>query len=263
MSHSQKTQASKLPVALIIACSGLFLPAAGFSQAGLDFVKADDIGLWLFLMVVITAVIVSIFWKRALSEANRKTLAAERELASVQSQLNEQTRMFRVQSLTDRLTGVYNRVKLDDDIAYAIKRARRSDTPFSIILLDLDHFKQVNDSFGHVVGDMVLKAVSILVKKSIRDSDIVGRWGEERFLIICPDTEGEGGSVLAERLRLRIERTKFPEIGHIQASFGVTAYAEDNAPDTIIARVDQALALAKQGGRNRVEIVYGVKQTPH
>jgi diguanylate cyclase (GGDEF)-like protein len=220
-----------------------------------DFFKNNKyLLLWQALVVIATILIVSLYWNRRLTRANRKTHETLSELHTVQADLKDQTRLFKEQSITDALTGLYNRIKLDDDIAYAIKRSKRINSEFSIILLDIDDFKQVNDTYGHVIGDLVLKAIAPMLKKAIRESDIIGRWGGEKFLIICPDTDSEGCQVLAERLLLRIEKCKFPEIGHIRASFGVTTYAEDDRADTVVARVDKALYCAKEGGRNRVEV---------
>jgi diguanylate cyclase (GGDEF)-like protein len=209
--------------------------------------------LWQSLVVLGTILIVSLYWYRSLIKANRKIRKTLSELHDAQEELKQQNRLFRKQSLTDRLTGVYNRIKLDDDIDYAIKRTRRIKSEFSIIILDIDDFKKVNDTFGYLIGDWVLRAVSSLVKKSIRESDIIGRWDGEEFLIICPDTGLEGGQVLAEKLRKRIEEYKFSEIGLLTASFGVAVYRVDEDANTLVARVNKALNRAREGGRNRVE----------
>ncbi len=213
----------------------------------------DHTVLWQTLAVLGTILIVSLYWIRHLVKANRKIRETVSELHDVQRQLKVQNRLFRKQSLTDRLTGVYNRIKLDDDINYAIKRKKRMKGDFSVIMLDIDNFKQVNDTFGHLIGDLVLKTVCFLIKKSIRESDIIGRWGGEEFLIICPDTGLEGGQILAERLRKRIAEYNFSEIGTIYASFGVAVHQGHEDTNTLLARVDKALCRAKEGGRNRVE----------
>lgn len=209
--------------------------------------------LWQTLVVLGTILIVSLYWNRHLAKANRKIRDTLSELHDAQVQLEDQNRMFKQQSITDTLTGLYNRLKLDEDIAYAIKRTKRLKSVFSIILLDIDNFKQVNDTFGHLVGDGVLKAVSSLLKEAVRDSDMIGRWGGEEFLIICFDTDLEGCKNLAEKLRKQIEKTYFPEVGLLTSSFGVAEHRQGENADVVIARVDKALYRAKAKGRNRVE----------
>jgi diguanylate cyclase (GGDEF)-like protein len=210
--------------------------------------------LWQSLVVFGTILIVSLYWNRRLTKANKKILLTLDALHAAQADLKDQTRLFKQQSITDTLTGLYNRLKLDEDLAYSIKRIKRVKSEFAVILLDIDNFKQINDSYGHLIGDLVLKAFSILLKQSIRDSDIIGRWGGEEFLIICPDSGIGGCHKLAEKLRKRIEKCNFPEVGRITASFGITACKQDEKVDSLIDRADKALYLAKQGGRNRVEV---------
>ncbi|WP_417518360.1 diguanylate cyclase [Marinobacter sp.] len=209
--------------------------------------------LWLTLLVLGTVLVVSLYWNRYLAKANRKIRDTLNDLHDVQAQLEDQNRMFKQQSITDALTGIYNRLKLDEDLSYAIKRSKRTEKQFSVILLDIDHFKLVNDRFGHLVGDELLKAFSSLLVGSVRESDIVGRWGGEEFLIICPDTDLAGCKQLAEQLRKRISEHKFPEKRLLTASSGIAAHQHDEKADTLIARVDKALYRAKKHGRNRVE----------
>lgn len=213
--------------------------------------------LWQTLLVLGTILIVSLYWNRSLARANRKIRETLIELHEAQAQLKDQNRMFRQQSITDRLTGLYNRLKLDEDIAYAIKRKTRMKSEFSVIMLDIDNFKHINDTFGHLIGDWVLRALAALLTEAIRDCDIIGRWGGEEFLIICSDTDLKGSSNLAEKLRRRIERARFPEVGFITSSFGVTHHKPDENADSVIARVDKALYRAKAQGRNRVEVDAG------
>ncbi len=210
--------------------------------------------LWLTLLVLGTVLIVSLYWNRHLAQANRKIRDTLNELHDAQIQLEDQNRMFKRQSITDALTGIYNRLKLDEDLSYAIKRSKRTQREFSIILLDIDNFKRVNDRFGHLVGDELLKEFAALLTGAIRQSDIVGRWGGEEFLVICPDTDRQGGETLAEQLRQRIAAHEFPEKRELNASLGVAVHQPDESADTLIARVDKALYRAKEQGRNRVEV---------
>lgn len=208
--------------------------------------------LWLILLVLGTVLIVSLYWNRHLVRANRKIRDMLNDLHDAQVQLEDQNRMLKRQSITDALTGIYNRLKLDEDLSYAIKRAKRTQGEFSIILLDIDNFKRVNDRFGHLAGDALLTAFAALLVGAIRQSDIVGRWGGEEFLIICPDTGLQGCEMLAEQLRQRIATHEFPDKRELKASLGVAVYQQGESADMLIVRVDKALYRAKEQGRNRV-----------
>jgi diguanylate cyclase (GGDEF)-like protein/PAS domain S-box-containing protein len=156
-------------------------------------------------------------------------------------------------AIYDYLTKLYNRSKLDEELSNEILRAARYKTPLCVILLDIDHFKNVNDSYGHQMGDSVLKQIAQLLKKNTRKVDILGRWGGEEFLIVIPSTSIEGGVQLAEKLRAGIESHAFDSIGTQTASFGVTEYHDGDTLEGLIRHVDEALYRAKTNGRNRVE----------
>lgn len=155
-------------------------------------------------------------------------------------------------SITDNMTGLYNRMKLDESLWYEIKRSARTNEKFGVILLDIDLFKNINDTYGHLVGDNVLKEFANLLKSNIRITDILGRWGGEEFLIFCPDTDIEGSYTFAQHIRKKIENFKFTQVEQITASFGVTAYNSDDTPESIMKRVDDALYQAKNSSRNSV-----------
>ena len=159
-----------------------------------------------------------------------------------------------VLSETDRLTGLPNRLKLDETFEHEIARAKRYGHPLSVIIFDIDHFKQVNDSHGHQKGDEVLVGLSWLIQAHIRSADILGRWGGEEFMIVCPETNLEGAGVFAEHLRDAVATHDFAEIGHLAASFGVTEMRPDDSEDDMIHRADAALYRAKQDGGNRVAL---------
>lgn len=208
--------------------------------------------LWRILLVLGTVLIVSLYWNRHLVQANKKTGDALSDLYDAQVQLEYQNKLLKQQSITDVLTGIYNRLQLDEDLSYAIQHSKGTKSEFSIILLDIDHFKRVNDNFGHLVGDAVLKAFASLLLSSIRSSDIVGRWGGEEFLIICPNTSLKDCKQLAEQLRKKITEHEFPEKMSLSASLGVAVQQQDEEAEAMIARVDNALYEAKKQGRNRV-----------
>ena len=157
-------------------------------------------------------------------------------------------------SITDRLTGLYNRLKLDELFASYLSIAKRHQTPFSIILLDIDKFKSVNDTYGHQVGDSLLQELAKLLKTNVRFEDAVGRWGGEEFLILLPNSDLESARLLAEKLRSLMETQNFAYVGRRTSSFGVASYHLHDDEKSMTARADAALYLAKENGRNRVEI---------
>lgn len=157
-------------------------------------------------------------------------------------------------SQTDQLTGLYNRHKLHQVFTSEINRSNRFEEVFGVILLDLDLFKNVNDTYGHDVGDLVLKEISNILKDNIRASDTLGRWGGEEFLIILPKIDIDGAKILAEKLRKEIENHQFTIAGKMTASFGLAYYKKGDDENSIIKRADDALYKAKEIGRNIVKI---------
>ena len=154
-------------------------------------------------------------------------------------------------SITDRLTGIYNRLKLDALLVKQVETNRRYDIPFSVILLDIDNFKKINDTFGHDKGDYVLQKIANIFKENVRKTDLVGRWGGEEFLIICPNTIGKNAKIVTEHIRLKIEEEHFDTIGSITTSAGVTEYKESESIEHMLKRADIALYDAKKNGKNQ------------
>lgn len=158
-------------------------------------------------------------------------------------------------AMMDRLTQTYNRLKFEDIIIKEIERARRYDQPLSIILFDIDHFKKVNDSYGHLTGDSVLKTLAGIVRNSTRNSDFLVRWGGEEFLVVAPMTRGEGAVVLSNRIKTAVEERSFDKVGRVTVSIGVTQFKKDDSEEAFIKRADDALYKAKKNGRNRIEVI--------
>lgn len=179
-----------------------------------------------------------------------------RELLGVTRDITEKVRLrdeiIRL-SQTDKLTQLYNRSKMDEVLEREYRRSNRSDTPFSVILLDVDHFKWINDRFGHQAGDQVLFQMGQIFRSTIRSTDTVGRWGGEEFLFILPDTDEEGAIRLANKIRLAIADFAFDHPDHITVSQGVAVYRGDSLLETLIARADDAMYAAKKAGRNQVQ----------
>ncbi|MFW2557376.1 diguanylate cyclase [Aliarcobacter butzleri] len=161
-------------------------------------------------------------------------------------------------SITDNLTKLYNRVKLDKSLQEEMNRSLRYNTNFSIILLDIDYFKKVNDNFGHQVGDEVLIESAQILSKNIRNVDILGRWGGEEFLVICPETKIEDAIKVASHINEAIKLHKFSTYPNtITMSLGVASFNKDiKNVDDIILNADKALYQAKEEGRDKVIAFY-------
>jgi diguanylate cyclase (GGDEF)-like protein len=168
--------------------------------------------------------------------------------------LQELARDLGIQATTDPLTGLHNRLKLGPSLVGEIERVDRYNTPLSLVLFDIDHFKKINDTFGHVVGDQVLVQLSRFVPNLIRSMDLLARWGGEEFLILLPGSDGPMALQVAEKLREAISNLVFDEVGSITCSFGVTQYAATETAAQFIARADGALYRAKADGRNRTKL---------
>lgn len=151
----------------------------------------------------------------------------------------------------DALTGLANRRHLNEHLGHHLAAVSRG-SQFTVVLVDVDHFKSVNDTHGHDVGDLVLKRVAAILQKGARESDIVGRWGGEEFLVLCPQTETEGGRLLAERLADMLRAEAIDKVGRQTASFGVAQAGPGETLEPLLARADAALYTAKKSGRDRV-----------
>jgi diguanylate cyclase (GGDEF)-like protein len=161
---------------------------------------------------------------------------------------------FKAMAEIDNLTGIYNKGKFNSILKIELERSRRYGRPLSIILFDIDHFKKINDAFGHQAGDYVLKTLADIVSSNIRSTDFFARWGGEEFVILAPETDLEGAQILAEKIRKSIEEYPFENVGKVTSSFGVTEAYEKDTADSFVKRADAALYKAKDKGRNRVEI---------
>jgi len=182
--------------------------------------------------------------------SHNKLQAYNKEL---EEKVRERTSKLEKISITDRLTGLYNRHKTDSVLENEFKRSERFGSSFSLLLLDIDNFKSVNDIYGHQAGDKVLVEIANLLLDSIRTIDIVGRWGGEEFLIIAPQTESKGALSIAESIRLKIEKHSFSKIGSITVSLGISTYKQGDTIDDLMSRADSALYIAKAEGKNQIQ----------
>lgn len=163
-------------------------------------------------------------------------------------------RLLKDLSQTDALSGLYNRRYMSKRLEEEILKYQRYKTPFSVLLLDIDYFKKINDTFGHDKGDLVIKKISSLMQKNIRNTDICARWGGEEFLILAPNSDLNGAIKLANNLKELIENSEFEINSNVTVSIGVSSMNKYLEEENLLKLVDNALYKAKEKGRNRVEI---------
>ena len=178
---------------------------------------------------------------------------AQLELAQTNLKLQQREAQIVALTLTDALTGLGNRRQLEQALATEVNRAQRTGEPLSAVMADLDHFKQVNDTFGHEIGDKVLAAFGELMRRKTRATEIVARSGGEEFIVLLPHTNLAHGVANAERIRAAIATTRIePMPNGVTASFGVAELDKGEQGDAFMRRVDKALYKAKRAGRNCV-----------
>ena len=170
------------------------------------------------------------------------------------TKIEQERELYMVMSNQDYLTGTFNRKKFFDELSKEIDRVERYKQKLSIFMFDIDHFKAVNDTFGHQTGDSVLQQISAIVQQAIRKTDIFARYGGEEFVVLMPGTPANGARDIAERLRSEIEKHKFPHGSVVTCSFGVAEITESDNADSFLNKADIALYNAKDNGRNRVEV---------
>jgi diguanylate cyclase (GGDEF)-like protein len=184
----------------------------------------------------------------------RRRLLLDEVQLSKTVKLEEKTRALDFQASTDELTGTFNRFKFNHELAIQIAGAQRYGTALSLVIYDVDHFKLINDTHGHLAGDAVLRHLVGLSTVQIRSTDVHARWGGEEFVILAPGCTAVMARQMAELLRGKIEHSEFGSVGTITCSFGVAEFATGDTAEVLIARADHALYTAKHRGRNRVEI---------
>jgi diguanylate cyclase (GGDEF)-like protein len=188
-----------------------------------------------------------------IKELEARNQVLERQVAEKTRALQNAVIKIARMANTDKLTGLSNRLKIDDYLDISLKHAQEHDEPLSLILLDLDHFKRINDTHGHLCGDRVLTELASLLSANIRTTELVGRWGGEEFLVISPGMPLVAAAKQAERMRVAVRSHAFAELQQTQtASFGVACYRAGESREQLIARADLALYRAKLDGRDRV-----------
>lgn len=171
------------------------------------------------------------------------------------TKMGEEKLVIENKAYRDGLTGIYNRHKLDDIFNIELSRVKRYELPFSMAILDIDHFKQFNDNYGHLIGDEVLILLAKNLGNKLRKTDAYARWGGEEFVILFIETKLQDAVISANKIRENIELLEHKTAGKITVSFGVTQYKENDTLDSLFKRCDDALYKAKENGRNRVESI--------
>ncbi len=204
-----------------------------------------------YIIPLILAAVTAIF--PAFLESRIEKLQEELERAKKSREHRSNTTKVQTpHSKRDSLTKALRKDAFNEIIGIKIIEAKHVDQPLSIIIFDIDHFKKINDTYGHLVGDTVLQQVSEVVRSNIRESEYFVRWGGEEFIILLPGTGLQGAQMVAEKIRRAIEAKEFDTVGKVTCSFGVTQLLSDDTISSFIERADEALYEAKHGGRNQV-----------
>ncbi len=215
------------------------------SQVIVADVISNGILAWLIAVVQYSRFVKIFLNAKTIEDANRRLEEKNSEI----SVINEELKHI---STYDSLTSIYNRRKLEEALSEEVALCKRYHNDFSLILLDVDHFKLVNDTHGHDVGDRVLKTIAQLIQENVRELDICGRWGGEEFLIIVRLSSIDQAARLAERIRAGIEAYTFENVGQVTVSLGVAAWTEAYDREELLKLSDHRLYKAKIDGRNRV-----------
>lgn len=176
------------------------------------------------------------------------------ELSQINELLNKKSKKYEQMASVDQLTGLYNRYKFTELFVSLYSTMVKRENDMSLIILDIDHFKHINDTYGHNVGDKVLVELAKILKNHFRNVDIVGRWGGEEFVILVPTADIDTAQKIAEKIRLNIEQSEILKDETITSSFGVTQIKSGDSLEFVIARADEALYDAKETGRNKVVV---------
>lgn len=214
--------------------------------------SADDVTILEMMGNLLSATMSDAISAEALLNLNEMLLASNGKLEMHTLQLRDANQALEEMATSDGLTGLRNNRFFRERLNEEYSRARRYDLPLSVMLLDADHFKQYNDTYGHLSGDVVLKEIASLMKGMARLTDCVARYGGEEFVIILPQTDADGAKVIAERIRQSIERHQWPQ-RQITVSIGLSSLSNDTqSPEDLVGQADQALYFSKSAGRNCV-----------
>ena len=228
-----------------------------------EFINILYLSLSIILLFLMISYYISKKLRKSFDTYEKSLDKTNRELKELNESLELQveTRTLEIEKIkddfeylatTDALTSIHNRYSLMKILSTEIHRCHRYKMPLSLLMYDIDFFKKVNDTYGHIVGDAILVSLSNLVKRNLREMDILGRYGGEEFLILLPNTTLEDAKHFSQRLLQEVETHIFEEVGHITISIGLAQLQEDESIDNIFKRVDDLLYKSKNDGKNRV-----------
>jgi diguanylate cyclase (GGDEF)-like protein len=256
-----KPSTAAIPVIFITAKNEVEDMVKGFEVGGVDYVTKP------FNPAELNARVKTHLELKAsreqLLKSRRQLEDANKQLEDRNDQLNRAIEQLNVAVMTDPLTGLHNRRYMTQAIEQEKLRFKRTQRPFTLVISDIDHFKGVNDTYGHECGDEVLKQVSRTIRGLLRDQDHVARWGGEEFLMMLPETNLNGATLVADRIRLAVAETDTSCANHevkVTMTFGVAEFANIVSVDEIIRNADSALYDGKEAGRNRV-VAYSSEAT--
>ena len=196
---------------------------------------------------------------RSMEQSSQRLETQVHDILTDMDVLRKELAQVKEEAVTDALTGISNRKAFDATLEHMIYDAREQKTPLCILLADIDHFKQFNDTYGHLVGDKVLRFVAATLKRCVKGNDVAARFGGEEFAVILPQTELAGAATVAEQIRKAVssgqlkDKTSGEAYGKITISMGIAQFFGSDLPNDLIHRADKALYMAKDRGRNRIE----------
>ena len=254
--HKARVDLSNVPLIEIQTGTNAPLGYGTLEIKGLCFkgkkIRKDDlyvalVGLW-FITFFVILVIRMFDYSRERAANKKKREELEKNLKALEIEKSE----YEKSSKEDALTGCLNRAGFSSVLTREQENLSKTGSPVSFIMLDIDHFKNINDTYGHSVGDEVLVNLTKLIQGKIRNTDALVRWGGEEFVILCSDTPIQNAQFLAEKLRVAIEKHKIISQQQITCSFGIAEMVPDEDPKKLFERADKALYASKENGRNRV-----------
>ena len=211
--------------------------------------------MWMRALVVIVMTSSAIIAQQLLKKQKAVELLLRKYQLHLEDIVEERTTELVKMANIDSLTGIYNRRKFTEILDYEVQRSKRYHQPLTLLMCDIDHFKQVNDTYGHQTGDEVLIALADVLKARLRKLDVYARWGGEEFIVLLPQTNISAAQLVAEKLRQGIAEINIEDKLQVTASFGVSGFNEDEDIPPLVKRADDALYQAKHDGRNQIAVL--------
>nr|WP_158301039.1 diguanylate cyclase [Sulfurimonas denitrificans] len=243
-------------MALLITSIAIYYTSSGLGPFSIFGLKGTTIYLQEFIAIL---VITTLFFGVLHQEINESKAKLEELNKNLENMVKEKTKSLmeanqKLNNLAskDSLTNIFNRRIIDEFISKETIKSKRYNNSLALIMIDIDHFKEVNDKYGHQVGDEVILSLVDIISKNIRESDIFGRWGGEEFIILLPETNLNQATIVAQNIRKKVQEYRFDKVGQKTISLGVSEFNSNDDSTVFIKRVDDALYKAKATGRNRV-----------